>query len=260
MQIGLSSSCFYPELVEESLIKVGESGAKTAEIFINSECETHGEILARLRSIRESYGINVRSLHPFTSAYETVMLFSDYDRRTADSLEFYKKYFYAAGELGAELIVIHGGKCIVPIEREVYAERYARLALLAREYGLFAAHENVVNNHCQSPSFMKSVADYVGDDFRMVLDIKQCRRSGVSEFEFIRLLGDRIAQVHLSDLTDGRDCVAPGEGSYDFARLFTELKSAGYDNSAVIELYRSGFSEFSQLQNSLLYLNRLSDK
>ncbi|MDD6275730.1 MAG: sugar phosphate isomerase/epimerase [Clostridia bacterium] len=260
MQIGLSSSCFYPELVEKSLERVGESGVKTAEVFLNSECETRGPILRELRSIKEFYGIDIRSIHPFTSAFETIMLFSDYERRTLDSFEFYKKYFYAAGELGARYIVIHGAKCVVPISAELYAERYARFASLAREYGVYAAHENVVNNHCQNPRFMKQVADYTGDDFRMVLDIKQCRRSSCSEFEFIRLLGDKIAQVHISDFLPGRDCIPPGEGEYDFGRLFGALKSGGYNSSVVVELYRSGFSSFSQIERSVMYLNRVLDK
>ena len=255
MQIGLSSSCFYPELVEKSLEKVGESGVKTAEVFLNSECETHGEVLRRLREIKEAYGLNIRSLHPFTSAFETIMLFSEYERRTIDSFEFYKKYFYAAGELGAQYIVIHGGRCLVPISPACYAERYARFASLAKEYGVCAAHENVVNHYCQSPQFMKQVADFVGDDFRMVLDIKQCRRSSVSEWDFIRLLGDKIAQVHISDGLPGKDCMPPGEGRYDFGRLFGALQSAGYDESVVVELYHSGFSSFEQIERALLYLN-----
>ena len=40
MEIGMSSSCFYPENIEDGFKKVGELGAKTAELFFNSPSET----------------------------------------------------------------------------------------------------------------------------------------------------------------------------------------------------------------------------
>lgn len=257
MDIGISSSCFYPTLVEDSLRKVGELGAKTAEVFMNSPCELEGNILKELCTIREYYSINVRSIHPFTSAYETIMIFSDYDRRTCDSIEFYKKYFYAAAQLGAEMIVLHGGKSAIPTVPEKYAAAYVKLSEAARSEGIYIAHENVKEHHCSDPDFMKKVADIAGDDFRMVLDIKQCRRSGKSEYDFMRLLGSKIAQVHISDTSRQHDCLPPGKGEYDFGKLFCELKKVGYDESAVIELYNSNYSDDDELKNSRLFLENV---
>lgn len=257
MDIGISSSCFYPEVVETSLENAAKLGAKTAEVFMNSYCELEGGILKKLCNIRKEYAMNIRSVHPFTSAYETVMIFSGYERRTRDSIEFYKRYFDAANALGAEIVVIHGGKCVVKTTPEKYAESYSRLLRAASEFGLYIAHENVKDHHCADPLFMKKVADLVGDDFRMVLDIKQCRRSGRNEFDFIRLLGEKIAQVHLSDCNNEYDCLPPGEGSYDFGKLFSSLKSAGYDNSAVIELYSGNYRSVDELRKAKAYLEKV---
>ena len=260
MDIGISTSCFYPMTVEDSLKKVCELGAPTAEIFMNSTRELEGSIMRELIAVRDFYGIKIRTLHPFTSAIETVLLFSEYDRRTEDGIDFYRKYFQAAAELGAEAIVLHGCRTALHITPEAYAEAYVRLAEAAREYGVFVAHENVREHHCAKPGFMKRVADLSGDLFRAVLDIKQCRRSGVSEFDFIDLLGDRICQVHLSDVSaDGRlDCTGPGDGVYDFVRLFDSLRAAGYDKSAVIELYSGGFGSDGELKKSMEGLKILS--
>ena len=104
---------------------------------------------------------------------------------------------------------------------------------------------------------MKRVADMIGDEFRAVLDIKQCRRSGQDEFQFIELLGDKIAQVHLSDGTADKDCLAPGKGEYDFQKLFDALKSHGYDKTAVIELYRDNFGNEEEIKQALEYLKAL---
>ena len=121
MQIGISSSCLYPLLTEESLKTVGELGAKTAEIFFNSFSELKKPILDEIKSIKEYYGINVRSIHPFTSAYEPVLFFGGYDRRLNDGIEFYKNYFEVANELGAEMVVLHGGRNYLETTPEAYA-------------------------------------------------------------------------------------------------------------------------------------------
>lgn len=257
MEIGVSSSCFYPSLIEESLEAVGRSGAKTAEIFFNSPSELEGNILKELCRIKDYYGIHVRSVHPFTSGYEPYLIFSNYDRRTNDSIEFYKRYFAAANELGAELVVLHGGKNRKGYTPELYAENYIKLHNEARKANLFIAQENVNNFYCSDPHIMKRIADAVGDEFRMVLDIKQCRRTGQSEFEFIELLGDKIAQVHLSDGTAEHDCLAPSAGEYDFAKLFKALKAHSYDNTAVIELYRDNFKDENDIKTSLEYLQNI---
>ncbi len=257
MQIGMSSSCLYPMQLEESLKTVGELGAKTVEIFMNSFSELEKPILTELKAIKDYYGMDVRSLHPFTSAYETTMLFSDYKRRTLDSVEFYKKYFYAANELGAQMIVLHGGLSSAETTAEKYAESYILLNNAAMETGLYIAHENVKNHHCSQPKFMKAVADLAGDNFKMVLDIKQCRRSGSDEFEFIEKLGKNIFQVHLSDCLPERDCIAPGTGNYDFKRLFSALKAVGYDKSALIELYRKNYGEPEELAIAKSYLEKV---
>lgn len=257
MKIGMSSSCLYSMTVEDSLKTVGELGAKTAEIFFNSYCELKKPIINELRAIKDYYSMDIRSIHPFTSAYEPVLLFSGYKRRLLDGIEFYKNYFEAANEIGAKAVVLHGGKAYTDIEPEEYAESYILLNNAAIEAGVHIAHENVRDHLCASPLFMKRLADCVGDEFRMVLDIKQCRRSGESEFDFINLLGDKIYQVHISDADEGRDCLAPGAGRYDFRRLFDALASAGYNESALIELYRHNYGEPEELKTAKSYLENL---
>lgn len=257
MKIGMSSSCLYPMTVEDSLKTVGELGAKTAEIFFNSYCELKKPIINELRAIKDYYSMDIRSIHPFTSAYEPVLLFSGYKRRLLDGIEFYKNYFEAANEIGAKAVVLHGGKAYTDIEPEEYAESYILLNNAAIEAGVHIAHENVRDHLCANPLFMKRLADCVGDEFRMVLDIKQCRRSGESEFNFINLLGDKIYQVHISDAAEGRDCLAPGAGRYDFRRLFDALALAGYNESALIELYRHNYGEPEELKTAKSYLENL---
>lgn len=257
MQIGISSSCLYPLQTEESLKTVGELGAKTAEIFFNSYSELKKPLLDEIKSIKDHYGINVRSLHPFTSAYEAVLFFGGYERRLTDGIEFYKSYFEAANELGAEMVVLHGGRVYLETTPEEYAESYRPLHEAALREGIHIAHENVHNHHCGNPLFMKALADLIGDEFRMVLDVKQCRRCCESAYDFINLLGDKIYQVHISDGLPGRDCLAPGVGEYDFEKFFSALQGAGYDKTAIIELYRHNYGEVEELRTAKSYLEKL---
>ena len=152
------------------------------------------------------------------------------------------------------MVVLHGGKSYTNIEPEQYAESYILLNNAAMEAGVHIAHENVRDHLCANPQYMKKLADYVGDEFKMVLDIKQCRRCGESEYDFINMLGDKIFQVHISDYKGDRDCLAPGTGDYDFAELFSALQNSGYDKTAVIELYRHNFGDPSELGVAHQYL------
>ena len=256
MEFGISSSCFYPENIEKGFRRVGELGVRTAELFINSPSEMNPPIMNELKSIRDYYGINVRTIHPCTSGFETFFFFSAYDRRRYDGAEFYKRYFDTANNIGAEAVVFHGGLSKSYVEPEFYAECYSILHETAKAQGSVLAHENVREHLCCEPEYMKAVGDLIGDDFRIVLDIKQCRRSRVSEYEFIRLFGDKIVQVHISDYGEHKDCIPPCFGEYDFGRFFSALKAAGYDRTALIELYRDGFGEPEELKKSLDLLNK----
>ena len=67
MAIGISTSCLYPLITEESLITLGKSGVKTCEIFLNSYSETTVDFAKELLKIKNEYGMKVASVHPFSS-------------------------------------------------------------------------------------------------------------------------------------------------------------------------------------------------
>src|SRR5699024_2335222 len=78
------------------------------EVFLNTFSEFTLDYLRQLRNVADAYGAEIKSVHPFTSGYEGFLLFSEYERRFEDSLEFYKQYFDAANCLGASIVVLHG--------------------------------------------------------------------------------------------------------------------------------------------------------
>ena len=57
MRIGMSSSCFYPQETEASLRRIGEAGAKTAEIFFNAPSELEAVALSHEEAYLEWRGV-----------------------------------------------------------------------------------------------------------------------------------------------------------------------------------------------------------
>ena len=121
MDIGVSTACLYPLETEKALYELAERGVKNVEIFVNSIDELEGQVLVELRRIIGEYGMNVISMHPFSSPMETLFLFGDYPRRTEYLIDIYKRYFEVMAEIGADVFVLHGA--ILKIGRASCRER-----------------------------------------------------------------------------------------------------------------------------------------
>ncbi len=258
MEIGASSSCFYPMETEKAFLHVASHGFKNVEIFLNSSSETEKSFVKELKNIRDAYGVNVTSIHPYESFGEGYNFFSNYYRRYVDACENYKRFFSVAAELGAEYVVMHGAKFGADICDEEYAERFTHLNEIAMSFGCFMAHENVVTFSGEKPEFMALLKKYGKDNFKMVLDVKQARKSGIEPIEYIKAVGESIAHVHLSDKTKNSDCAPPNEnGLFDFGELFTQLKGINYKGKYIIELYSDGFETIEDIIQSAHYLEKV---
>ena len=258
MKIGASSACFYPLETEKSFEMLCQRGFGDIEIFLNSPCETSVSFVKELKAIKDHYGVNVTSLHPYESFGEGYNFFSHYYRRYVDACENYKRFFSAAAELGADYVIMHGAKYGADICDEEYAERFTKLGEIARTFGCFMAHENVVDFSGANPEFMELLRDYGKENFKMVLDVKQARKADVLPAEFIKTVGGNIAHVHLSDCSAVSQCTPPGEeGLFDFGELFTQLESINYEGKYIIELYSDGFNGIEDIINSARYLENI---
>lgn len=251
MKAGVSSASLYPLHTEDAVREIAELGVKNMEIFINDISETKGEIFEDICRIKEIYGINVLSLHPFSSPMETLFLFSDYDRRRSTFFDMYRRYFESMNRLGAEIFVLHGAILSAGCSDEHYIEQYLKLCDVATEYGVTVVQENI--SYCKSKdiAFLQRMKRECGGRAKFVLDIKQAVRSKLSPIDIIDALGDSIIHVHISDNKEGADCLPVGEGDFDFRRLISSLKSISYKGGLMIELYRRNFREPKELYDSM---------
>ena len=254
MKIGVSTACLYPTETEAALKMLYEAGLNTFEIFFNADCELSGPIYNEIRSTIRETGSEVVSVHPYTSAVETMSLFGNYYRRFTDIMETYKRYFEVMNELNAGIFVLHGALKSAECGEELYFERYLALRSLGKSFGVTVAQENV--SYCKSGSldFLKKMKAALGEECSFVLDVKQALRSGINCFDILNALGNSIVHCHLSDNTEEKDCVAVGKGRFDFAAFAKVLPKINYKGNIILELYKNGFDSLSELKESVGYM------
>ena len=259
MDIGLSSACFYPLETEKSIVRAGETGVKTIEIFMNADSEFEPAFVKNMADICKHYGMKVSSVHTMGSFTESYHLFSSYKRRFFEAKDTsFKRHFDVMHTLDAKHLVLHGIKKPGSISDEEYYDRFGELTLMGKSEGLLVCQENVVHYRSENPDFLASMGEYIGDDFNMVFDIKQSIRTGINPYEFAEKLHKYIRHIHISDHNDEFDCIVPCKnGVFDFKRFFDLMKSFGYSGDFIIELYENGFKNDEELTFAIEKLKKL---
>lgn len=259
MKIGVSTACFYPAETETAIKKLCEAGIKNIEIFFNADCELRGELFKAVKKSVTDGGCSVLSIHPYTSALETISLFGDYPRRLTDILEVYKRYFEIMNILGAKVFVLHGALKSAVIEEGLYFERYKMLYDIGKDFGVTVAQENV--SYCKSSDadFLLRMKNTLANDCKFVLDVKQALRSKTDALTLLNLLKDSIIHCHISDNNEKNDCLPVGRGNFDFKMFFNRLYETDYSGNIILELYKNGFEALNDLYESVRYMENFRD-
>lgn len=247
MKAGVSTACMYPTVLEKAFLTLAQAGVKTTEIFVNSHCELSDPYKSEMLAIKKEYGVDVVSVHPFTCGIEPMMLFTAYERRVEDMLDYYKRFFEYMNDFDAGYFVLHGNKNENVIEDEMYFERYIKLQEAAESFGVCVVQENVSRCTGGSLDFLVKMKNALGNKACFVLDLKQAHRAGNDPTEMVKALGSNIKHVHFSDCGKAGDCLKFGFGEYDNEAFFAALKEQGYDGSVILELYRNGFGKAEEL-------------
>ncbi len=255
MRIGISTGCLYPHTTMDSLEKLLCEGFGVFEIFFNTVSEMENDQLDKIKMMLNRYSASVVSIHPFSSAFESFLLFSKYTRRFEDGVRMYGSYFRAAARLGADKLVIHGMKDdFAVLDIEGYSRRFARLCSEGEKWGVSVLQENV-DRHCANrPDFLRGMAGYIPPQSGFVLDVKQALRGGYDPCELMHIMGSGLKHIHISDSTDEKNCLLPGKGNFDYCRFFRELKKCGYDGDIIIEVYGTSYKELSEIKKSKDFL------
>lgn len=237
MKFGISTASLYPMLLEQSVDELAKNDVKTIEIFVNTISEISPNYLKELKKRLDYNGQKVMAIHPFTSGFEPFMLFSGYDRRLQDALDFHRNYFEAMNKLGSKIFVFHGDRNASPLSDEQGYERFAMLRDLGKEFGITVAHENVERCKSRSLDYLRQMVTYLDGDVSLVFDNKQATRSGITYQQYIDALGKNIVHVHISDSNSKCDCLPLGYGEIDIVNMLKSLENTGFDGCVMIELY-----------------------
>ena len=260
MEMGISTASFYPTLLEDALEQLVTRQVPVAELFLNTFSELNPPLRQTVRAWLDCGSTRAISVHPFTSVLESSLFFTSYSRRFEDGVELYRRYFDYAAQMGAKILVFHGNHRNTSRPPQRYYERFARLRQAAKETGIILAQENVFAHCSQDLPFLVEMRRYLHDEVEFVLDNKQALRGGQDPMEMAKALGERVVHLHLSDSVPGKDCLPPGEGSFDFHQYFSILKEKGYSGDGVIELYHNSYESYQQIFASREYLQKKADQ
>lgn len=260
MKIGISTGCLYPMLTEECISSLTNEGFNLFEIFFNTFSELEDDYIDRLKYTLDSHNARVVSIHPFTSGFESFLLFSDYERRFFDGVNLYERYFHTAKRLGADKVILHGLRSDYKpsFPDSTYFKRFQILSERAKQYGIELLQENVNMFRSNNPSFIKNMSEAIPDNAEFVFDIKQALKAQVEPYELISVMGKGLKHIHINDFSADNQCVLPGNeiGCFDFDRFFQYLKGIEYDGDVIIEVYRFSFDKISELSKSYDFLKQ----
>lgn len=258
MHTGISAASLYPMETEKALIHLSGLGYSLFEVFFNSYYEISAEYGALLNRLQSEYGFRIKSVHPFTSSLESMLLFERYDRRTKEGMDFYKRYMEAAKRIGAEILVLHGQRLGTgSLSDAEYCARYVDLYRVGQALGITVAQENVRMFRSASPEFIRQMRRELGEECAFVLDTKQAVMSGIEPVEMCIAMGERLVHVHLSDHTETESCLLPGEGTYDFTPLRDALLAIHYPGDIITEVYRSAIRDDGSLKRALFFIKNI---
>lgn len=256
MKAGVSTACLYPTEAEKAFRQLAENGVRVMEIFVNTHSELYDPYLSEMLAVQHGFGVEVVSVHPFTCGIEPMMLFTSYERRVKDMLEYFKRFFEYMDLFGAKYFVLHGNKPENFCPDERYFERFMKLQETAREFGVCAVQENVSRCTGKSLDFLLKMKNALGGDAAFVIDTKQAIRSGNDPIEMVRALGKNVKHIHFSDSGKAGDCLKFGFGEYDNFTLFSELKNSGYSGSIITELYKGSYDNAADLAENYRTLEK----
>lgn len=258
MKIGISLACFYPEHPENTINTARSLGFNIAELFVNTISELDTSYIGDFSAACERAGLEIYSLHPFTSALENYIFFSRYDRRIDDAKRFYARYCDAAKALGARVINLHGDRGIGKTDLAEYIECLKPIAELSARYGVCFSMENVFYNSVNSPSVAEKLVRELGDGISFTFDIKQAHKGGSDPYELCDAMGKNIVNFHINDYDENHLCMLPGRGVVDYRRMFSTLEKNGYKGPALIEVYRSDYDKNEELAAAAEYLRSIA--
>ena len=262
MKIGVSTANYFPEIDTEDMIDLyAKAGIDTVEVFLNTYAEMTVEFIGELKRRIDHYGMTVNSVHIMSMVLEPC-LFDLHTRRRQDFLDIYKRTLQCIRALDCSIYTFHGPpvNMALPQYLDHIARCYDVLYELAGAAGVSLAQENVAYLASGRPEFIVDMKHRMNQRMFHTFDIKQAVKAGVDPYHYLAVIGNDMVNLHLNDNDETRHCLTPGQGTFDFERLFQTLASLDYKGNGIIELYRHNFIDEKELVTAQAALIRQAQK
>lgn len=257
MEIGISTASFFTKArTEEALLEIQKLGFKVCEVFLGTFSEYEESFIGQLLEVKGDLRIN--SVHTLNQQFEPE-LFNPMKRTRDDCENILRKVCKGAGRLGARYYTFHGP---AKFKKVKYVLDYPAIGRRVEELCGFVSaesggvtqltYENVHWTYYNEPQFITEIAPYT--EVCTCLDIKQAMQSGIDCYRYIDKMGNRLKNVHLCDYKDNGRPALPGEGIFDFTKLFYTLIKTGYEGDCIIEVYPEDYDGYSCLTKSRDFL------
>ena len=247
MQVGVSTaSLFQRRNNEDALPLFNQLGIPLAEVFLTSFSEYGKEFATLLRERKGNLSIN--SVHILNTEFEP-QLFSAHERVRKDAYDWLEKVMDSAEILQAPYYTFHGTARVKRATRSgkrdnfpLMIKGFEALTEFCSNRGVTLCLENVEWATYNRPGVFKILSDAI-PSLKGVLDVKQARISEYPYEEYLDEMGEKLAHVHVSDITlEGKMCL-PGRGIFDFDTLIRRLKDVGFDGAILIEAYEKDYKK-----------------
>lgn len=254
MIAGISTASLFMRLeTKDTLPLFDEWNVPQTEVFLTSFCEYEPRFAKAVAPKKGN--VAVHSVHTLTTQFEP-QLYSAHPRVRQDAFRILDKALKSANAFGARYYTFHG---VARIKRtsvedlERWGLLTAQIAEYCAERGVTLCLENVEWAMYNRPGVFRALKRYC-PALKGVLDVKQARVSGNSYEKYLEEMGEDITHVHVCDHTEtGKNCL-PGQGTFDFDGLFSELKQIGFRGPVLIENYGRDYADLGMLKRAFEYL------
>jgi len=242
--------------LHEKFRVLADLGFDGVELRCPNESRSRSEVLRA----RDQTGL---SIHGVLNAGNWSQPFSSPDPEVRDNgVDTLRAAIKDAGAYGASTVLL------IPavVTRDVsYEEAWTRsqkairrVLPTAENHGITIAFENVWNHFLLSPmEFARYIDAFESDYVGAYLDLGNTLTYGWAE-QWIRILGDRIAKIHVKDRTRDRYSnrgqavkVKLGEGACDWKAVRQALDDIGYEGWATAEVQGGGRSRMQEVSGRM---------
>ena len=244
MRLGVSSGAFYPQMATEDVPHHAASlGIQTVELMLQTPGEYQPAYIADLAARVRDAGVKVRSVHTMLRLHP---MFDPYARRAREGRQLFDLGIQAAAALDADVLIWHGARA-EDIRQPDGWEHFIRLstvlAAACGDAGVTLGVENV--SWCALATVRDIVRfatriDEIGppEHIGFVFDPFQAMRADANPFMILAAMGNRIANVHISDYnsaTPELHHLPPGDGNIPWSALLRAIAGGGYTGPMIVE-------------------------